>query len=48
MMKDYKPIMSFDQDIAESYRDITRGDEVDAVAFLAELAKHGPVLELVL
>lgn len=46
MMKDYKPIMSFDENIAETYRDITRGDESAAVAFLEELADRGPVLEL--
>jgi SAM-dependent methyltransferase len=45
-MRDYRPIMSFDDDAAKSYRDITRGDETDAVAFLEQLADHGPVLEL--
>jgi SAM-dependent methyltransferase len=45
-MKDYKPIMSFDDNVAEIYRNIERGDEVVAVAFLEQLAGHGPALEL--
>ena len=45
-MKDYKPIMSFDDDVAEAYSDVERGDEVVAVAFLEQLAGHGPALEL--
>lgn len=45
-MKDYKPIMSFGEDVAKTYRDIERGDEDAAVAFLAELAGPGPALEL--
>lgn len=45
-MKDYKPIMSFDDSVAETYRDIDRGDEVVAVAFLEQLAGRGPALEL--
>lgn len=45
-MKDYKPIMSFDDGVAETYRNIERGDEVVAVAFLEQLAGRGPALEL--
>ena len=45
-MKDYKPIMSFGEDVAKGYRDVQRGDEAAAVAFLAQLAGQGPVLEL--
>lgn len=45
-MKGYTPIMSFDEDVAETYRDVQRGDEVAAVAFLEQLADHGPALEL--
>ena len=46
MMKGYKPIMSFDEDVAETYRDVKRGDEDVAVAFLEQLANRGPALEL--
>src|SRR5512147_2339166 len=46
-MKNYEPAMSFGEDVAAAYyRDVQRGDEVAAVAFLAELAGHGPALEL--
>jgi SAM-dependent methyltransferase len=45
-MKGYEPIMSFGEDVAEMYRDIQRGDEMAAVAFLEQLAGRGPVLEL--
>src|SRR5262245_17727902 len=45
-MKDYEPIMSFGEDVAERYRDVQRGDEMAAVAFLEQLAGRGPVLEL--
>jgi hypothetical protein len=45
-MKNYKPAMSFNKDVAEMYRDIKRGDEIGALAFLEQLADHGPVLEL--
>jgi SAM-dependent methyltransferase len=45
-MKDYEPIMSFGEEVAETYRDIARGDEEAAVAFLAALAGGGPALEL--
>lgn len=38
--------MSFGEDVAERYRDVQRGDEVAAVAFLEQLAGRGPVLEL--
>lgn len=43
-MKAYEPNLSFDQDAA--LRHDERGDEAAAVAFLAELAGAGPVLEL--
>jgi len=46
MMKGYEPIMSFGEDVAEMYRDVQRGDESAAVAFLEQLAGGGPVLEL--
>lgn len=45
-MKGYTPIMSFGEDVAETYRDVQRGDEVAAVAFLEPLAGRGPALEL--
>jgi SAM-dependent methyltransferase len=45
-MKGYEPIMSFGEDIAETYHDVQRGDEMAAVAFLEQLAGSGPVLEL--
>jgi Methyltransferase domain len=45
-MKDYEPIMSFGEDVAEAYDDAPRGDEADAVAFLEGLAGRGPALEL--
>jgi len=45
-MKGYQPIMSFGEDVAETYRDVQRGDEVAAVAFLEQLAGRGPALEL--
>jgi hypothetical protein len=43
-VKDYEPIMSFGEDIAEAYDDAPRGDEDAAVAFLEELAGRGPAL----
>jgi SAM-dependent methyltransferase len=45
-MKGYEQIMSFGEDVAEMYRDVQRGDEMAAVAFLEQLAGQGPVLEL--
>jgi hypothetical protein len=44
-MKGYEPIMSFGEDEAE-YQDIERGDELETVAFLEQLANGGPALEL--
>ena len=38
--------MSFGEDVAQTYRDVQRGDEVAAVAFLEHLAGPGPALEL--
>ena len=45
-MKGYQPVMSFGEDVAGLYDDEQRGDEVAAVAFLAQLAQGGPALEL--
>jgi SAM-dependent methyltransferase len=45
-VENYEPAISFDQDVAASYDDAPRGDEQEAVAFLAELAGDGPALEL--
>ena len=45
-MKNYEPAMSFGEDVAGWYRDVQRGDEIEAVAFLEKLAGRGPALEL--
>jgi SAM-dependent methyltransferase len=45
-MKGYEPAMSFGEDVARACRDVQRGDESAAVAFLAQLAGAGPALEL--
>jgi len=45
-MKGYEPVMSFGEDVAQMYRDVQRGDEIAAVAFLEHLAGPGPALEL--
>jgi SAM-dependent methyltransferase len=46
-MKNYKPAMSFDEDVAETYDELAiRGDEAATVAFLEGLARGGLVLEL--
>jgi SAM-dependent methyltransferase len=45
-VKDYEPIMSFGEDVAEGYDDAPRGDEDETVAFLEGLAGGGPALEL--
>jgi len=45
-VKDYEPIMSFDEDVAKTYDDVQRGDEDAAVVFLEKLAGGGPALEL--
>ena len=46
-MEKYKPVMSFDEDVAEVYDGTAqRGDEVATVAFLEQLARGGPALEL--
>jgi SAM-dependent methyltransferase len=42
----YDPMTSFGEDTAEIYDDESRGDEAEAVAFLAEVANGGPALEL--
>jgi len=46
VMKGYEPVMSFGEDVAQMYRDVQRGDEMAAVAFLEQLAGPGPALEL--
>ncbi len=45
-MKDYEPIQSFGEDVAEIYDDSSRGDEEATVVFLEQLARGGPALEL--
>mgnify|MGYP001018383709 CR=1 FL=1 len=45
-MKGYRPEMSFDAVVAAEVRTYRRGDEAAAVAFLAQLARGGPALEL--
>jgi SAM-dependent methyltransferase len=45
-MKGYEPSMSFGEDVSEMYRDVQRGDEIAAIAFLEQLAGRGPALEL--
>ena len=45
-MQGYDPMMSFGEADAAIYDDEPRGDEAEAVAFLAEVAKGGPALEL--
>ena len=46
-MKDYEPVMSFDEDAADVYDDLARrGDEMETVPFLEQLARDGPALEL--
>jgi SAM-dependent methyltransferase len=46
IMKDYEPILSFGDDDAARYDDSSRGDEEATVAFLEQLARGGPALEL--
>jgi SAM-dependent methyltransferase len=45
-VKDYDPILSWGEDVAEYDSDVQRGDEVAAVGFLEKLADRGPALEL--
>ena len=46
-MEGYEPVDSFDPTNSAVYDELAqRGDEEDAVAFLASLARDGPVLEL--
>jgi ubiquinone/menaquinone biosynthesis C-methylase UbiE len=46
-MDTYKPAMSFGDDAVENYDELSRrGDEVATVAFLEQLARGGPALEL--
>ena len=46
LVERYEPVLSFDEEVAESYDNHPRGDEAEAVAFLEELARGGPALEL--
>ena len=46
-MEKYEPVMSFDEAAAEAYDDVSqRGDEMETVEFLEQLARGGPALEL--
>ncbi|HUT58470.1 MAG TPA: class I SAM-dependent methyltransferase [Planctomycetota bacterium] len=45
-MRNYDPLLSFGEASAASYDDHPRGDEAETVAFLAEIARGGPALEL--
>ncbi len=45
-MKDYEPVMSFDEESAARYDSHVRGDETATVAFLEQLAQGGSALEL--
>ena len=45
-MESYKPVMSFDEERARKDVDFRRGDEPEAVEFLAGIAGGGPALEL--
>jgi SAM-dependent methyltransferase len=46
-MHKYKPVMSFGEDVAQDYDEFAqRGDELETVAFLEQLARGGPALEL--
>jgi SAM-dependent methyltransferase len=45
-VKDYEPGMSFTEEMLDTWGDGLRGDEDEAVAFLAGLAGEGPALEL--
>ncbi len=45
-MKHYEPGLSFGEDAAAIYDHAGRGDEVATVAFLEQLARGGPALEL--
>jgi len=45
-VEDYRPDMSFDEEVSRSYDRGLRGDEDAAVAFLRELAGDGRALEL--
>jgi SAM-dependent methyltransferase len=45
-MQDYDPRLSFGDERAAAYEDVTRGDEAETVDLLAALAGDGPALEL--
>ncbi len=46
VVQGYQPMDSFGEDAANVYDDELRGDELSTVAFLADLARGGPALEL--
>jgi hypothetical protein len=45
-VKDYEPIMSWGEELAERFGDDRRGDEAEAGAFLERSARGGPALDL--
>ena len=45
-MRGFDPLGAFGESVAAEYDDDLRGDEAETVAFLARLARGGPVLEL--
>jgi hypothetical protein len=45
-MRDFDPTASFGEDVAATYDDMPRGDELETVACLRRLAGNGPALEL--
>ncbi len=45
-MKNYEPAMSFGEDAAGRYDAKPRGDEAATIAFLEQIARGGPALEL--
>lgn len=45
-VRDYHPMDSFGAEAADDYDTVVRGDEAQTVAFLHELARGGPALEL--
>lgn len=45
-MRGFDPFHAFGEEVAETYDDSPRGDEVETVEFLARLAGGGPTLEL--
>jgi SAM-dependent methyltransferase len=45
-MRGFNPFEAFGAEAADTYDDTPRGDEAETVAFLAQLARGGPALEL--